>query len=119
MMRPSNVLPKVYLCREFVDFRKGINGLSLMVEQALALNPFDETLFVFCNRQRNKIKILYWERNGFCLWQKRLEKDRFKWPKQIETEVITLSGQELNWLLDGFDIWHNDIHKTLYYQSIS
>lgn len=119
MMRPSDQLPQVYLCREVVDFRKGINGLALIVEQSLALNPFEETLFVFCNRQRNKIKILYWERNGFCLWQKRLEKDRFKWPQAVEQEVITLSGRELNWLLDGFDVWREDAHKALYYQSIS
>lgn len=119
MMRPSNDLPTVYLCREFVDFRKGINGLSLIVEQSLMLNPFGETLFVFCNRQRNKLKILYWERNGFCLWQKRLEKDTFKWPKTMQMDVVTLTGQELNWLLDGFDIWQKGVHKKLYFQSIS
>lgn len=119
MMRPSNDFPSVYLCREHVDFRKGINGLSLIVEQALSLNPFEETLFVFCNRQRSKIKILYWERNGFCLWQKRLEQDRFKWHKQTTQEVVTLTGQELNWLLDGFDIWQKGAHRKLYFQSTS
>ena len=102
-----------------MDFRKGINGLALIVEQAMLLNPFENALFVFCNRQRNKIKILYWERNGFCLWQKRLEQDKFKWPVTLDQEVVALSGRELNWLLDGFDVWQESAHKVLYYQSIS
>ena len=97
-MRPSNDLPQVYLCREAVDFRKGINGLAALVEEELALDPFSEILFVFCNRRRNLVRILYWERNGFCLWMKRLEKDRFKWPRRSDKEVITLNGQQLNWL---------------------
>jgi len=119
MMRPSDQIPKVYLHREPVDFRKAINGLALIVEQSMALNPFEDALFVFCNRHRDRIKILYWERNGFCLWQKRLEQEKFKWPKGLDHEVIHLSGQELNWLLDGFDLWQNKPHKTFIYQSIS
>lgn len=74
MMRPDPGLAKVYLCIEPVDFRKAIQGLSLLVEQALELDPFEATLFVFINRRRDKLKILYWEKNGFCLWYKRLEK---------------------------------------------
>ncbi len=97
MMRPSNDLLAVYLCRDIVDFRKGINGLSVLVEQELEHNPFSEHLFVFCNRSRDKVKILYWERSGFCHRQKSLEKARFKWPRKSETGVITLSGQQLNY----------------------
>ena len=78
MRRPSNDLPLVYVCRDVVDFRKGIKSLSVLVEGTLALDPFSEHLFVFCNRKRDKIKVLYWERNGFCMWQKCLEKARFK-----------------------------------------
>jgi len=74
MMRPSNDLPAVYLCRDIVDFRKGINSLAILVEGTLELDPFSEQLFVFCNRKRDKVKILYWERNGYCLWQKSLER---------------------------------------------
>ena len=69
-MRPANDLPAVYLCREYVDFCQGINGLAVLVDAVLRLDPFSEQLFVFCNRKRDKIKILYWERGGFCLWQK-------------------------------------------------
>lgn len=118
MMRPANTLPVVYLCREAVDFRKGINGLAILVEATLAQDPFSESLFVFCNRKRDKIKILYWERNGFCLWQKRLERARFHWPRQHRGDVITLTGQQLNWLLDGYDISRLEPHKKLHYRSV-
>lgn len=86
---------QVYLYTQIVDFRKAINGLSLIVKQEMGLPLFDESLFVFCNRGRDKIKILYWERNGFCLWQKRLEKDRFKWPKASNDHTITLNEEQL------------------------
>ena len=118
MMRPDNTLPCVYLCVEPVDFRKAIGGLSALVEQELALDPFESTLFVFINRRRDKLKILYWEKNGFCLWYKRLEKQTFKWPRKDNTSTVTLTGEELNWLLDGFDLWQNKPHKTLHYQSV-
>ena len=117
MMRPSNDLPMVYLCRDAVDFRKGINSLAVLVEESFQLDPFSEHLFVFCNRSRNRIKILYWERNGFYLWQKRLERDRFAWPRDDEA-LVTLTGKQLNWLLDGVDLWALRPHKRLAYRSV-
>lgn len=117
MMRPANDLPLVYLCRDAVDFRKGINGLAVLVEETLQLDPFSEQLFVFCNRNRNRVKILYWERNGFCLWQKRLERDRFAWPRDDKV-LVTLTGKQLNWLLDGVDLWALRPHKRLAYRSV-
>ena len=111
-------LPAVYLCLSPVDFRKGMRSLAVLVESQLQQAPFAETLFVFCNRQRTSIKILYWQRNGFCLWQKRLEKERFFWPKQDSKVVMTLTGQQLDWLLDGYDIARLKPHKTLQYSSI-
>ena len=77
MIRPDSEI-QVYLCREPVDMRKSIDGLSVLVQEAMALNPFDRAVFVFCNRARDKVKILAWERNGFVLWYKRLESERFK-----------------------------------------
>lgn len=118
MMRPSNDIPEVYLCRDSVDFRKGINGLAVLVEEALHLDPFSEKLFVFCNRRRNRIKILYWERSGFCLWQKRLEKARFHWPRKVAGETVTLTSQQLNWLLDGYDISRMKPHDQLNFASV-
>ena len=118
MRRPSNDLPVVYVCRDVVDFRKGIQSLSVLVEATLELDPFSEHLFVFCNRKRDKVKILYWERNGFCLWQKRLERARFKWPRRVVDEVIMLNGQQLNWLLDGYDVMRMQPHERLHYSSV-
>jgi transposase len=106
----------VYLALGSTDMRKSINGLSIMVEQAMDLNPFSGDLFVFCNRRRNIIKILYWDRNGFCLWHKRLEEHRFKWPES-EQEIMTIDQSSLQWLLYGLDI--ADAHKKLYYQVVS
>ena len=104
MMRPSNDIDTIWLAREAVDFRKGINGLAVLVEAQMRHDPFSSQLFVFINKAHDKIKILYWERSGFCLWQKRLEKERFKWPEHLEGDVLLLDGQQLNWLLDGYDL---------------
>ncbi|MFC4260038.1 IS66 family insertion sequence element accessory protein TnpB [Marinobacter lacisalsi] len=117
MMRPDLEVA-VYLCREPVDMRKSIDGLSLLVQEAMELNPFEEAVFVFCNRQRDKVKILAWERNGFVVWYKRLEQERFKWPEASTQDVMTLSGQQLNWLLDGYDIARMTPHKSLFFESV-
>ena len=79
-MKMFMAVPDVYLHRQFVDFRKSINGLAALVESELALSAMSGALFVFCNKGRDKLKILYWDRTGFALWYKRLEKDKFKWP---------------------------------------
>jgi transposase len=118
MMRPAGNV-QVYLCREFIDFRKGITGLTLLVEQGLQRDPFAEALYVFCNKARNRIKVIYWEKNGFCLWQKRIEREHFKWPRHLDQHTVTLNGKELNWLLDGFDLWANIPHKSLKYTSVA
>ena len=94
-------------------------GLWRSYEQALGLNPFDTALYVFINRQRTKIKILYWHRNGFCLWLKRLESEKFAWPRDDESLAQELTSQELEWLLEGFDLWKNKPHKTLNFASVS
>ena len=117
-MRPANDLPAVYLCCQPVDFRKGIDGLAVLVEEVLGLDPFSAQLFVFCNRRRDRVRILYWERSGFCLWQKRLERERFHWPRMRREEVITMTGQQLNWLLDGYDVLRMRPHRNLSFSSV-
>ncbi len=116
-MRPGDDV-EVYLCRDIVDMRKSINGLSILVEQTLGLDPFAAQLFVFCNRKRDKVKILYWERSGFVLWYKRLEKHRFPWPDERADTVVSMTGRELNWLLDGIDLFHLKPHASLSYESV-
>ena len=116
-IRPSIALTEVYLYRQPVDFRKSYRGLSAIVECELGHNPFTGTLYVFTNRQRNKIKCLFWENNGFVLYYKALAEDKFKWPKSHEVTVV-LTGQQLNWLLDGLDIDAMTGHKKLHYESV-
>jgi transposase len=118
MLRPSGTLP-VYLYAGVADMRKSIDGLSVLVEQGMALSPFSTAVFVFANRRRDKVKLLLWERNGFVLWYKRLEKQRFCWPRDTGDAVsVQLSLAELNYLLDGLDIFNNQPHKTLNYRSV-
>jgi len=106
---------KVFLALGATDMRKAINGLSIIVSEHMGQDIFSGNLFVFCNRTQTILKILYWEKNGFCLWQKRLEKDRFKWPKSSK-EVMDISSRELAWLVDGLNI--NHAHKPLKYSMI-
>lgn len=108
---------KVYVVLGVTDMRKAINGLSLLVADHLQRDVFSGHLYVFCNRGRNIIKILYWDRNGFCLWQKRLEKHRFCWPESAE-EVLELGHRELNWLLEGLDPLQVRGHPRLGYSSL-
>lgn len=109
---------KVYLHREPVDFRMGIGGLSILVEQAMHLNPMGRALYVFGNRRRDRIKILAWQDNGFWLLLKRLEAaDRFVWPDGAE--VITLGAAQLHWLLEGIDLAAMKKHPRRYYARVS
>ena len=103
----------VYLHRDPVDFRKAINGLSVIVEQHMQLSPFSGALFVFCNKRRDKLKVLYWDSTGFCLWYKRLEKDKFKWPRKRRETTFELSAEQMDWLLRGFDIVQLKPHQLL------
>jgi transposase len=117
-MIPLGVDTKVYLAPGSTDMRKAINGLSIMVQGVLELDPFSGHLFVFCNRSMTIIKILYWDRNGFCLWQKRLEKHRFKWPKN-KSQIESINRKELLWLLDGIDPFTVHAHPNLNYKNIT
>lgn len=103
---------KIHIAVGSTDMRKSIDGLSILVSEQFELDPFSGHLFAFCNRKRNIIKILYWDRNGFCLWHKRLEKDNFKWPHS-KNQVMDISSQELVWLLDGLSIHQKAAHKSL------
>lgn len=112
MMRPDAKVKAVYRYPKPVDFRKSIDGLAALVELDIKVAVFDPVLFVFLNKTRNRVKILYWERNGFCLWFKRLQAERFKTKPDAE-EPIVLTVRELNQLLAGFDLWGNQPHKVL------
>lgn len=116
VMRPSLALPRIYLYRDPIDFRKSFKGLAVLVEQELGHKPFSGELYVFTNRQRNKIKCLFWEDSGFVLYYKSLAEDKFHWPKKTD-ELVMLTGQQMNWLLDGYDISLMKPHKKKHYES--
>ena len=116
-MRSPNRGVEVFLCVEPVDFRRQANGLATLVQSRLAMNPFSEQLFVFTNRRHDQCRVLYWERAGFVLWSKRLERERFAWPRPGDT-LVELSGEQLNMLLDGYDIFRMRPHAVLQFASM-
>lgn len=107
---------KIYIRPGATDMRKAINGLGINVQEDMSLDPFCEAIFLFCNRQRKILKALYWDKNGFCLWQKRLEKHRFPWPDSSE-DARQISFEELSMLLKGIDFWK--AHGALKYSEIA
>ena len=117
VMRPRMSLTQIYLYPKAIDFRKSFRGISAIIEYELGHNPFAGHLYAFTNKRRNKIKCLFWENNGFVLYYKSLEEDKFIWPKH-EKELMTLNGQQINWLLDGLDIMAMKGHKKLHYEHV-
>ena len=98
------------------DLRKAVNGLSGIIEQQMAGEPFSGNVYLFCNKERKLLKAVYWEKNGFWLSQKRLEKDKYPWPLTNEA-VKELNNEELLMLLAGIDFFK--AHKPLYYKEVS
>ena len=92
---------RVYLACGRTDMRKSINGLTIMIQNSFQLDPFDGALFVFCNRRRDRIKVIEWDGDGFWLHFKRLERGHFRWPEPGDESTMMLTGEELSVLLDG------------------
>lgn len=105
---------RVYIALGATDMRKSINGLSLIVQEQFELDLFSGSLFAFCNRRRDIVKILYWSDNGFCIWMKRLEEDMFRWPDS-EEDIMEITSAALGWLLSGLD--PRQAHQRLHYCS--
>ena len=97
------------------DMRKQINELSIIVSEDLEMDPIEGNLFLFQNKLRKILKIIYWDRNDFCLWLKRLEKDKFPWPMN-RSEVTEITQEQFLFLLHGIDFWN--VHKKLDYRSV-
>ena len=119
MLRPDRRIERVYLHRAPVDMRKQIDGLALLAKEVIQQDPMSGALFGFINARRNKLKLLVWERNGFVVWYKRLERDKFHWPRRSDEQVMTLSVEQLNWLLDGYDVWRMKPHAALHFSVLS
>lgn len=116
-LRPNPQLSVIYLYRLPVDFRKSYRGLSQIVEHELGHNPFSGSLYVFSNRHRNRIKCLLWEHSGFVLYYKALSEEKFHWPRDGES-LLTINGEQLNWLLDGYNLSMMKPHRKLAYESV-
>lgn len=107
---------RIFLKPGKTDMRKSINGLSILVQDVCQKNAFSGDLFVFCNKRKNILKILYWDNTGFAIWQKRLEENRFIWPKN-EQEVREIELKQLEWLLSGLDM--DKAHRKKKYSILS
>jgi len=107
---------KIFLSPGFTDMRKQINSLSAIASEKVKENIFRQNIFLFCSKNRKHLKILYWDRNGFCLWWKRLERDKFPWPRN-KKEATLLSYDELKMLLNGIDFFK--VHQKLDYKKVS
>ena len=103
---------KVYIACGYTDLRLGIDGLAALVKQQFSLDPFENCLFLFCGRRRDRIKALYWEGNGFLLLYKHLESGTFQWPRK-ESEAKALTMQQYRWLMEGLQIEQPKAHRPV------
>jgi transposase len=117
-MKSPKEFKKVFIHRDPVDMRKAINGLSEIVQSSMG-QLMDPHLFVFAGRRRDMVKILYFDRGGFCLWQKRLELEKFPWPRKALDQVVTVTPEQLSWLLEGYDIWRIKPFTALHFEKVS
>ena len=116
-MRSVSDFLKIYLYVPAVDMRKQLPGLSVLIADALGHDPFSGSLYMFRGRRRDLIKCIYWDDTGFAMWVKRLDRERFPWPKSAASgETIYLSSEQVALLLTGVDIWKIKKHKTLKYE---
>ena len=103
---------EVYIALGYTDLRRGIDGLAAIVQERFELDPFTNTLFLFCGRRKDRIKGLLWEGNGFLLLYKRLETGSFQWPRTGE-EARQLTPQQYRWLMEGLSIDQPKAHRPI------
>ncbi len=109
----------IFIHRDVVDMRKGINGLSDLVQSSLMGDLMGKNLFIFSGQRKNTIKILYFDQSGFCLWQKKLDQQNFAWPKKSTEEIVDITPEQLCWLLDGYDVWKMKKFNEVKFERVS
>ncbi|MBD2846561.1 IS66 family insertion sequence element accessory protein TnpB [Paenibacillus sp. IB182496] len=109
---------RVYLAPGATDLRKSIDALAAWVQEVMQLDPLAPCLFVFCNRRRDKLKLLAWDHNGFWLLYRRLESGRFQWPAAGDTQSVSVSARELRWLLDGLSLEQRGAHRQVLAEAV-
>lgn len=110
---------KIYISSANIDMRKQIDGLASIVEQQFKLDAMTDMMFVFHNRHCDKVKILYWDSDGFCLLYKRIEKGKFHFPKRLDSDKYAVTEKELNWLMHGLHIEEIRHYESLKSQKLS
>ena len=114
-MTPDLSKARIFIRPGHTDLRKASNGLTSMIQEEMEGDPFSGDVYIFCNRERKLLKAVYWDRSGFWLCQKRLEKDRYPWPGTGE-QARELSAEELSMLLCGIDFFR--AHKELFFKKV-
>lgn len=113
MLRMTPACP-VYLAVGATDLRNNIDGLIVKIKYQFKLDPFTPAMFVFCNKARNKLKIIFWDKNGFWLYYRRLDSGTFNWPmKSDENRTIAVTEQQLSWILDGLSMEQKAAHPEV------
>ncbi len=102
----------IFLVGGYTDMRKSIDGLSCIISQQFKANPFSSSLFLFCGRKKDRLKILLWQGDGFILLYKRLENGKFQWPRDNH-ELTELTPQQYRWLMEGLAIYQPKAVKTI------
>jgi transposase len=115
MMLDLNAV-KIYVRPGSTDLRKAVNGLTVMIQEKMEKDPFNGSVYLFCNRGRKLLKAVWWDKTGFWLCQKRLEKNKFPWPEDA-AGVEELNTEELHMLLSGINFWK--AHKPVFYERVS
>ena len=105
---------RVFVRLGFTDMRKQINGLAAIGQSIKPDGPFDGSYFVFCGKTKRVLKVLYWDTTGFCLWQKRLERESFPWPREGDA-IDEITFQNIKLLIRGIDVWkeHKPVHLKI------
>ena len=112
MLAEAHGISKIMIICGTTDLRKGIDGLAALVQQQFELDPFTNTLFLFCGRRRDRIKGLYWEKDGFVLLYKRLEAGVYQWPRSA-AEAKQITPQQYRWLMEGLQVEQPKAHRPV------
>jgi transposase len=120
MLRAEQRIERVYLHRAPIDMRKQRSGLAALVQEVLKQDPFSSAIFLFIGKRRDRIKALWWDRNGFVVWYKVIEGgEKFSWPRHVDAESITVTAEQLKWLLEGYDVWKMKPHQSLHFSHVN
>ena len=117
-MKAPSSFAKIFIHRDPVDMRRGINGLCDLVFSSNMGDLKGANLFVFMGKRRHLIKVLYFDKSGFCLWQKRLEEARFAWPKKMLEDVVLMTPEQFTWLLEGYDPWKMKPFSEVHFERV-